>query len=274
MTVALAVGGLLALAVALLVPARRPPGTTPPTRHLGAVPDRRLVRRRRGGRGHRPAEPDLGVVVTEVATRLRAGADVESAWRETFARIGITSGRDGPDDDGVPGPLAELARRQVELEGVPRMLRRLVRRPGVGVTTAGALPGALAACRLTHELGAPLAQVLERCAHGLTEAGNARAARSVALAGPRSTARLLGWLPLLGLVLGAAVGADPVAVLLGGGLGSVCLVGGVALMVLGRRWVATLERAATAAGESFRSARRTGPAAAEPGRDSRRRARQ
>src|SRR5690606_31598599 len=109
--------------------------------------------------------------------------------------------------------------------------------------------GTVAACRLTHELGAPLAQVLERCAHGLTEAGNAQAARSVALAGPRSTARLLGWLPLLGLVLGAAVGADPLAVLLGGGLGSLCLAAGAALMVLGRRRVAALDHAASAAGE-------------------------
>jgi tight adherence protein B len=192
------------------------------------------------------------VLVTEVATRLGTGADVGAAWDETFARAGIGDGvaaSSGPED-GVPGQLLELAARQAEHERLPRVLRRLVRRPpGVGPTTAGALPGTIAACRLTHELGAPLAEVLQRCAEGLTEAGHARAARAVALAGPRATARLLGWLPLLGLLLGAGIGADPVGVLLGGGPGTACLVVGVGLMVLGRRWVGALERAADAAGE-------------------------
>jgi tight adherence protein B len=152
-------------------------------------------------------------------------------------------------EDGVPDQLLELAARQAAHERLPRPLRRLVRHPrGIGSTTAGALPGAIAACRLTHELGAPLAEVLQRSAEGLTEAGHARAARAVALAGPRATARLLGWLPVLGLVLGAGIGADPVRVLLGGGIGSACLLGGVALMVAGRRWVVALEGAAGAAG--------------------------
>ncbi|WP_418606655.1 hypothetical protein [Georgenia sp. SUBG003] len=141
--------------------------------------------------------------------------DVRSAWDETFARAGIGGdAASSRQEDGVPGQLLELAARQAERDRLPRVLRPVVRRaPGLGPTTAGALPGTIAACRLTHELGAPLAEVLQRCAEGLTEAGHARAARAVALAGPRATARLLGWLPLLGLVLGAGIGADPVGVL-------------------------------------------------------------
>jgi tight adherence protein B len=175
------------------------------------------------------------VVVTEVATRLRTGADVDRAWSEALRRSGLVV-------DPDPGRASE--------PGVPAALDRLARASATGrrdEVTAGALPGAVAACRLTHEIGAPMAQVLDRCAQGLTEAGQARSARAVALAGPRASARLIGVLPLLGLVMGAAVGADPLAVLLGGGAGTACLVAGVALLVAGNRWVAALERAARAA---------------------------
>lgn len=251
MSASLGVAALVAAAVLLLYrPGRR--AVRPPAR--GRVSHEPRLRRR-----PRRREVDLGVLVTEVATRLRAGADVDAAWDETFDRAGLPGAPSGvPRDDGVPPQLLLLAVRQSRHDRLPQVLRRLRRRPGgTGSATAGALPGAIAACRLTHELGAPLAEVLQRCAEGLTEAGHARAARAVALAGPRATARLLGWLPVLGLLLGAGIGADPVAVLLGGGLGSACLVAGAALMVAGRRWVVALERAAGAAG--------TGPAAGGAG---------
>lgn len=232
----LAVGVLVAAAVLLITLPGRPPRQR-----------RRRMHGRRGPWGvrrafhlprRRPAgTADLGVVATEVATRLRAGADVETAWRLTLVRAGLV-----PDGERTP---------VVGEDGVPQPLLALAGRGGGSRTdeaTRGALPGTLAACRLTHELGAPLAEVLDRCAAGLTEAGQARAARSVALAGPRATARLLGWLPLLGLSLGAAVGADPVGVLLGGGIGSAGVVAGAVLMLLGHRWVARLERAARRAG--------------------------
>lgn len=236
-----------------------------------AVPARApcLRHRRRGGHGgapwrpHRPRRPrrrrelDLGVLVTEVATRLRTGSDVEGAWARTLARAGLPAERGGSPlllDDGVPAPLLDLGcRRRRGPLGVlgGQGARGTAGRGGrarLGPTSDGALPGTLAACRLTHEIGAPLAEVLERCAAGITEAGHARAARAVALAGPRATARLLGWLPLIGLGLGAAVGADPLDVLLSGGLGSACLVLGVVLMLAGRWWVSTLVRVAGAAG--------------------------
>ncbi|MFC7404425.1 type II secretion system F family protein [Georgenia alba] len=229
---ALAAGALLAAALALLVAPGRP---LPRPRRPMPVPRRR--RRRRS----RARDLDLGSLVMEVATRLRAGAPVEQAWGESFDRAGLPAGDDS--EDGVPPQLLALARRPLRTGRAGR--RRHVT---VSPTTAGALPGTLAACRLTRELGAPLADVLQRCADGLTEAGQAQAARSIALAGPRATARLLGWLPALGLVLGLAVGADPFGVLLGGGAGTACLVLGIALVLAGRRWVAALQRAAVGGG--------------------------
>ncbi|MFH5824962.1 type II secretion protein F [Georgenia sp. AZ-5] len=248
MTAALA--GLLAAAAAALLLWR-------PRRRPGSPADPRPADRGRAGRRRPAATADLGVLVTEVATRLHAGADVETAWAETLERAGLsapagsrptgppapsgaTSRPPAAPDDGVPAALRDLASR-------PPPRRRPWRRRERDPARAAALAGTLAACRLTHESGAPLAQVLERCAEGITEAGHARAARAIALAGPRSTARLLGWLPLLGLALGVAVGADPLPVLLDGGLGTGCLLAGLALSVAGRRWVAALDRAAAGA---------------------------
>ena len=174
--------------------------------------------------------------MTEVATRLHAGAAVEEAWSRTLARSGV------PADEGGASGIAAA--------GVPLALARLTTSPRrLGPGAEAALPATVAACRLTHEIGAPLAQVLERSAHGLTEAGQARAARAVALAGPRASARLLGVLPAAGVLMGAAVGADPVAFLLGGGAGTACLIAGTSLMVVGHRWVAALERSARLAGD-------------------------
>ena len=235
-----AVGLLVAVASwLLLAPPRRP--------HRAST--RRVRAARRGPRSRsRPPEVDLGVLVTEVATRLRTGVPVERAWAETLARSGLGARHPTASalgEGGVPLALEHLA------AGAGRATRSRARDgPRLGAAAIAALPGALAACRLTHELGAPLAQVLERCAQGLTEAGHARAARAVALAGPRATARLLGWLPLVGLALGVAVGADPFAVLLDGRLGTACLIAGAALVVAGRRWVRALERAASAAADA------------------------
>ncbi|HEY5518801.1 MAG TPA: type II secretion protein F, partial [Cellulomonas sp.] len=92
-------------------------------------------------------------------------------------------------------------------------------------------------------------QVLERVAAGLATAAEVDGERRSALAGPRATARVLTGLPVLGVALGAAVGADPVGVLLGGGLGTVALMTGVALVLVGRWWIARLVRAAGRAGQ-------------------------
>lgn len=95
----------------------------------------------------------------------------------------------------------------------------------------------LAAClEVSEASGAPVASVLSRLATGLESELDAAALRRTALAGPRATSRLLNWLPLLGLLLGMVLGADPVAVLLGTTVGWWCLGGGAVLLVLGRWW--------------------------------------
>ena len=63
-----------------------------------------------------------------------------------------------------------------------------------------------------------------------------------ALAGARATAVILAALPALGVILGQFIGAHPVRFLLGGGLGGVLLVIGVALIAAGLAWADRITR--------------------------------
>jgi tight adherence protein B len=107
----------------------------------------------------------------------------------------------------------------------------------------------LAACfDIAEASGCPLADVLTRFAAQLEAEDDADAARGTALAGPKATVALLTWLPVLGLGLGAALGVDPLAVLLGTPLGLAALAAGAGLTVAGRIWSAKLVATAAAAG--------------------------
>lgn len=83
--------------------------------------------------------------------------------------------------------------------------------------------------------GAPLAEALDRLAVALREIERVAERRSVLLAGPRATIRLVAGLPLVALLLGVLLGANPFALFLtpfGVGLGLV----GLGLLVLGVWW--------------------------------------
>jgi tight adherence protein B len=67
---------------------------------------------------------------------------------------------------------------------------------------------------------------------------------TAALAGPRSTGTLLAVLPLLGIGLGAGMGAHPITVLLGQPRGQLALAVGVVLEALGVRWTSRIIAAA------------------------------
>ena len=250
---------LVALATAvLLLPARRglPRGRLPgaPSTATGAPALREMLGALRSRRTDAP-EPDLALLLTEVASLLRAGATSQRAWTRALQRSGLSEGVE-PDDEGVPPALHALADLQHESwlprwrEGrlhwrpPPRGQRARQRR-----ATAAGVPGAIASCRLSSALGAPLADILEAVAGGVAESGHAEASRRAALAGPRSTARLLACLPVVGLGLGMLVGADPASLLLDGGLGSAVGALGIGLMVVGHLLTRRLIRAATAEGE-------------------------
>lgn len=97
---------------------------------------------------------------------------------------------------------------------------------------------------LTERSGAALATVLEHLAAELEAAADRERALDVALAGPRSTRRLLGWLPVAGLGLAQLAGANPVGVLLTTTPGRLALAAGGALWLINGIWSARLLAAA------------------------------
>ena len=182
-------------------------------------------------RARRP--PDVAALMSEVAARLRAGTAVHEAWRAAIDRA----------RSGGVGSL------RLESHGATVVPTLSVGGPRRRSTALAAQVAAMrAATRLADRVGAPLADVLDRCADGVAAAGRAEFARRVALAGPASTARLLSGLPVVGLALGAAFGADPMSALLDGGIGTGAALGGLGLLALGHRWTAVLVAQARDAG--------------------------
>ncbi|WP_229382893.1 type II secretion system F family protein [Microbacterium allomyrinae] len=117
---------------------------------------------------------------------------------------------------------------------------------------AGAGPGAwhdiAAAWRVATTVGAPLAESLRGLASALRDAQEATDEIRVALAEPEGTARLMAWLPLVAVGLGAVLGFDTFGVLFGQPMGIACLVAGAALIVAAHRWTRRLVRRAGAEG--------------------------
>jgi tight adherence protein B len=95
--------------------------------------------------------------------------------------------------------------------------------------------------------GSGLAAAVERLGEAERAAADQRRAVQVELAGPRATARMLAVLPVVGLLMAAGLGADPLGFLLTTLPGRLCLVVGVALEVAGLRWTTCLSARAAVA---------------------------
>ncbi|SEE63674.1 tight adherence protein B [Streptomyces sp. 2112.3] len=122
---------------------------------------------------------------------------------------------------------------------VPRELRAAARLPG-----AGGLAGMAACWQVAVEGGAGLASGLERIAAGLRAQRDQRDDLRAQLAGPRATALMLALLPAGGLLMGSALGADPLRVLLHTPAGWGCLAVGGLLEWCGVAWTARIVAAA------------------------------
>ncbi|MDQ1084743.1 tight adherence protein B [Microbacterium proteolyticum] len=94
------------------------------------------------------------------------------------------------------------------------------------------------------ETGAPLADTLRAVGAALRDGADVTADVRVALAEPAATARLLGWLPLLGVPLGSALGFDSIGILLTDPRGGVCLGAGAVLVLAAQVWTRRLSRRA------------------------------
>ncbi|WP_428815160.1 type II secretion system F family protein [Streptomyces albus] len=204
---------------------------------LVAVP---LVRgrllRRDADRAAREREAAVIDLCAAVAGELRAGRQPDGALlaldRAVLRRFGdagaavLAAARFGGD---VPAAL----RRAAELRG------------------ADGLAGAAACWRVAVDGGAGLAEGLERVAESLRARREQREELKAQLAGPRSTALVLALLPVFGLVLGSAMEAAPLEILLHTPAGFACLVAGLLLEWAGLAWVARIVRSAEGGSRSL-----------------------
>ncbi|MFE3858454.1 type II secretion system F family protein [Streptomyces griseorubiginosus] len=158
---------------------------------------------------------------------------------------GLGSGGAGPGGPGGSGlgDAQAVVLAAARFGGdVPGALAAAARRPG-----AEGLLGLAACWRVAVDQGAGLAAGLDRLEGALRAERDQRADLRAQLAGARSTAWMLAALPVLGLGLGAALGADPLRVLLHSGAGLGCLVVGGLLEGLGMWWAMRIVRGAEAA---------------------------
>ncbi|MDY0910761.1 type II secretion system F family protein [Microbacterium sp. CFBP9034] len=187
-------------------------------------------------RGPKASASDATETVLRLAVLLQAGMSPARAWSHLAASGDTPAARVVASmDDGMP-----LADAIVQAGAVQPSQRA----PGASDETARAWREVAAAWRVATTVGAPLAESLRGLATALRDAQEAADDVRVALAEPAGTARLMGWLPLVAVGLGAALGFDTFAVLLGQPLGLVCLAAGVALIVGAQRWTAALVRRA------------------------------
>jgi tight adherence protein B len=148
-----------------------------------------------------------------VAAASRAGLGAADAWRAWDVDVHL-------DDDGAPAWSRDDA-----LAGEAR-----------------------AAARLAHSSGIPLADVLDALARVERARIAAARGREAAIAGARASARVLAWLPAVGMGLGVLVEPRTATVLFGTPFGWALLGVSGLLVWLGRWWMRALIRGAVAAG--------------------------
>ncbi|HEU5009018.1 MAG TPA: hypothetical protein VFT67_18795, partial [Jatrophihabitantaceae bacterium] len=141
-----------------------------------------------------------------------------------------------------------LARRRAEVlrrehATAVRQLRAEVEagaRPDVALQTLSTPPAARHAFRIAESAGVPLADALAGVERDLRARADLEHAVTGAVAGARASAALLAGLPVLGLLLGAAMGARPLDFLTGSGAGRLVCCFGVLLDAAGVVWTQRL----------------------------------
>jgi tight adherence protein B len=192
---------------------------------------RAALRARRVAAARTQEQASAAEALVVLVGELRAGrAPVDALRRAAAVAVGpvgealaggATAGAFGAS---VPDALVAPAERSV----VPETLRGLAACWGV--------------CQGT---GSSLASAVEQLEEGLVQERRTQQEVDAELAGPRSTALLLTVLPVVGLLMGAGMGAHPVDVLLHTTLGNGCLVAGVLLDLAGIWWTGRILAAAT-----------------------------
>lgn len=199
--------GVLAAALVLVL---RPP-TGSPAGHRGWRPLARPRRGRRAAAARRTAELEW---LDALTAELVAGSDPASALASVVASDSVC-------------PRARAAARTGG-----DVARALV----ADGAASPALRSAAACWEVAAGSGAGLAASLAVLADAARDDERVRAELEAGVAEPRATALVLALLPVVGIALGAGLGAQPLAWLLGAPLGRVVLLVGLALEAAGAVW--------------------------------------
>jgi tight adherence protein B len=186
----------------------------------------RAVRRAARGRQAAADRATAEDLLAAFAAELDAGAAPDAALRaavDAARGADVAPGSAGPGDD-----LQALALGLGDGADATQVLAEC------RTTSLRQLGAALVVCRAG---GARLAPVARALASQAQAAGQRAGELDAALAGPRSSGRLVAGLPIVGIAFAGLLGARPVHILLGSPVGSACLVVGVLLDLLGLRWL-------------------------------------
>lgn len=218
--------GAAILAVALLLPER----TTWRLQRIGVVRSKRQL--------HRSIPRLLGAVgVGPYSGRRRAARRAQAITALAALAAELRAGQP-----------PQVALERVDTGLWPRALTAV--RLGGDVAAAlrldardiGSLRGLAACWEVADRTGSGLATGVSRLAIVARTAEDVRVQLEAQLAGPRATARMLAVLPLIGILLGSMIGADPLGWLLGTLPGALCLIMGVLLTGLGVLWTNAIAR--------------------------------
>jgi tight adherence protein B len=193
---------------------------------IAAATAARRMRLSRERRLHQRELDGLAAALDAVIAELRVGAHPADACD--------AAGREAAAADGPQAPVAAAFRSasaRAKLGGAAAEGFR-----GVPCRVSSELERLAEAWSVADAHGLPLADLLGAAHADLTARSRFASRAEAGLAGARATAGVLALLPLLGIALGQMMGAQPLAVLLGGGAGGIFLVVGVALACAGLAW--------------------------------------
>jgi len=195
----------------------------------GVVPSRALLERvgRWVLRGRAAEQNRIGLI--ELADALSAELRAGAAPREALGRAARDDPRFAAVAAAARSPAGDVVSPLHELATLP------------GGAAAADLATAWAVCEAT---GGRLAPAVSRLAVGWRDEEQVRREVSAQLAGPRATAVLLAALPLVGLAMGASLGADPIALMRQPSMVLVVVVPGLLLEAAGLLWTARITRRA------------------------------
>lgn len=179
------------------------------------------VRARRRVRGRIQATARLAEAVRTLVGGLRAGAHPAAA-AETAAH----------DADDHTGPVLTAIAASTRLGGEPDSGRLAVS----GAVPADVVHRLVTAWSLARRHGLPLGGVLEAVQRDIDAQVRLAGQLDARLAGPRASSAILAVLPAFGLLLGQAMGAAPLDVLLTTSPGHLLLVLGSVLVLAGVAW--------------------------------------